>query len=97
MPASVQVTICAVVREALANAARHAGATRAEVSIVLTRRGVLVDVRDAGPSPGWQPHSGTGNGLDGLRERVALHCGTLTTGEHEGRFRVLAELRREDA
>ncbi|WP_129656338.1 sensor histidine kinase [Rothia halotolerans] len=96
VPASVQVTICAVVREALANAARHAGATRSQVSIVLTRRGIAVDVRDTGPSPGWQPHPGTGHGIDGLRERVGLHGGTLTTGEHEGGFRVLAELPREE-
>ncbi len=97
VPASVQVTVCAIVREALANAARHAGATRAQISIALTRRGFAVDVRDSGPSPGWRPHPGTGHGLDGLRERVALHGGTLTTGAHEDEFRVRAELPREDA
>lgn len=86
VPASVQVTICAIVREGLANAARHAGATRARASIALTRRGISVDVRDSGPSPGWTPHPGTGHGIDGLRERVGLHGGTLTTGASRGRL-----------
>lgn len=96
VPAGLQVTVCAVVREALANAARHAGATRVRVSVSQAKAGIAVDVRDSGPSPGWTPHPGTGHGLDGLRERVALHGGTLTTGAHEDGFRVLAELPREE-
>lgn len=95
--AGVQVTICAVIREALANALRHAGATTAHVRISTSRQRLRVDVRDHGPSPGWQPHPGTGHGLAGLRERVELHGGTLTTGPVEHGYRVTAELPIDDA
>jgi len=97
LPLGAQATACAVVREALANAARHAGATRALVSVTATEARVRVDVRDSGPSAGWRPHPGTGNGLAVLRERVGLHGGTLTTGPFEDGFRVTADIPLEDA
>lgn len=97
LPPSAQATICAVVREALANSARHAGDTHASVTIARTRRGISVDIRDTGPSHGWVPRPGTGTGLNGLRERVALHGGALTTGLFEDGFRVNAELPQEEA
>lgn len=93
--AGLQATVCAVVREALANSTRHAGSTRAQVRVSQSADGIAVDVHDSGPSPGWEPHPGTGHGIDGLRERIRLHGGTLATGPREAGFRVLAELPRE--
>ncbi|GAB3616556.1 hypothetical protein GCM10027416_11130 [Okibacterium endophyticum] len=90
----MQVTICAVVREALSNTARHAGRTSARVSVSVQGDLVRVDVADDGPSPGWRPHAGTGHGLAGLRERVALHDGVLTAGPAGDGFRLVAELPR---
>ncbi|TCP54331.1 signal transduction histidine kinase [Tamaricihabitans halophyticus] len=90
--ASAQLTVCAIVREALANSARHAGPTTA--SVTLRRAGDLirVSVHDNGPVAGWHPQPGAGHGLTGLRERLAAHRGTLTTDARDDGFRVLAEL-----
>ena len=89
---SVQLTICVTVKEALNNTLRYAGPTSA--TVLVARRGdtITVDVQDAGLRGAWQPHPGSGHGLAGLRERLALHHGTLNTGPHADGFRVLAEL-----
>lgn len=88
----VQLTICAIVREVLANTLQHAGPTSVRLSIARARDAISVDARDAGPVRGWRPHPGTGNGLRGLRERLAVHHGTLTTGPTDTGFRLLAEI-----
>ena len=68
VPAGLQVTICAIVREALANTARHAGATTARIILSRHAGGIQVDVRDDGPSPGWRPAPKIGRAS--CRERV---------------------------
>jgi signal transduction histidine kinase len=73
----VQLTVCAVVREALNNTLRHAGHAHARVEIRRDRDTIVVNVRDDGPRPGWQPQPGAGHGLHGLRERVYALDGTL--------------------
>lgn len=88
----VQLSVCATVREALTNAVQHAGPTTVHLTIARTGNTISVDVRDQGPVPGWQVHLGTGNGLRGLRERLALHHGTLTTGPSDHGFRLLAQI-----
>jgi signal transduction histidine kinase len=75
----VQLTVCAVVREAMNNAIRHAGPTRAHVSIRQDGDVVLVDITDSGATTQWTPHPGAGNGIAGLRERVAALGGTVST------------------
>ncbi|QAY69479.1 sensor histidine kinase [Xylanimonas protaetiae] len=80
IPASIQPTIVAVVREGLANAARHAGPTSVEVTIDHDPGAVTVLVRDAGPTPGWAAEPGARHGLLGLRERVAAQGGRLHAG-----------------
>ena len=90
----LQVTICAVVREALSNTARHAGRTSARVAVSARDDRVQVDVHDDGPSPGWRPHPGTGNGLVGLRERVGLHGGTMRAGAAGNGFSLVAAMPR---
>lgn len=88
----LQVTICAVVREALSNTVRHAGRTKARVAVSAKDDRIKVDVEDDGPSPGWRPYPGTGHGLVGLRERVAIRDGTLTASPAEKGFRLVADL-----
>ncbi|MBK0418235.1 hypothetical protein JD276_04220 [Leucobacter sp. CSA1] len=88
--AGVQLTICAIVREGLANTARHAGPTAASVEVRRSDDGsgpgaeVTVRVRDRGPAPAWEPQPGTGLGLAGLRERVTALGGSLSAGRVEG-------------
>jgi len=63
-----------VVSEALTNVARHAEATRAQVSIARSGDRLVLEVRDDGKG-GADASKGTG--LQGLRERVAGMGGTL--------------------
>lgn len=70
----------AVVREGLANAARHAGPTTAEVTVRDDGDVLAVEVRDEGRAPGWRPQPGTGSGLPGLAERAATLGAELIAG-----------------
>lgn len=88
----MQLTACAVVREALANVLRHAGPTTATVSVLQATDGLTVEVRDAGPHPGWRAAPGAGHGLTGLRERLVMHGGTLTVSPDGRGFRLLAAI-----
>ncbi|GAA1678306.1 hypothetical protein GCM10009745_22340 [Kribbella yunnanensis] len=89
----VQLTVCAIVREALANTARHAGPTSAEVAVRREADAILITVTDDGPGPDWVPHPGAGAGLAGLRERVGALDGTLEAGPRRGPgYQVIARL-----
>ncbi|GAA1532278.1 sensor histidine kinase [Brevibacterium picturae] len=93
----LQMTVCAIVREALSNTTRHAGRTSARVFVGAKDDHVHVEVHDDGRSGGWRPHPGTGNGLRGLRERLGLHGGTLRAGNSGEGFSLVAEMPRESA
>lgn len=88
----VQLTVCAVVREALNNTLRHAGPTHARVGVRRDGDVIVVDVLDAGTHGSWQPQSGAGHGLDGMRERLSALGGTLDAEPDEHGFRVLARI-----
>lgn len=76
----IQVAICRVVREGLANSARYCGSTTVEIGLTRTPAAVCVTVDDGGPSRAWVVRPGAGLGLVGLRERVSSLGGTLTAG-----------------
>ncbi|MCA2219163.1 sensor histidine kinase [Jidongwangia harbinensis] len=88
----VQVAVCQTVREALSNAARHAGPTRVRVHLYRDGPAVVVTVADGGPVDGWRATPGAGHGLAGLRERVTSLGGTLLAERVEGGFRVTARI-----
>lgn len=90
--AGVQLTACAIVREALTNTARHAGPAEARVALRRDGRAVLIEIEDRGPVAGWDPAPGAGHGLDGLRERVAALSGIFEAGRTAHGFRVAARL-----
>ncbi|HEX7306059.1 sensor histidine kinase [Lentzea sp.] len=91
VPEAVGLTAYRIVQEALTNATRHAPGSKASVH-VHENDGVLevVVVNTAGgPSRG----GGSGQGLVGMRERVAVHGGTLTVKSTEdGGFLVRARI-----
>ncbi|MFE9841800.1 sensor histidine kinase [Streptomyces goshikiensis] len=96
LPPTVGLTVFRIVQEALTNARKHAGGARAHVRLTYRPEGVDVEVRDdgAGARPGSaRPAAGSGYGLIGMRERVALQGGTLEAGACDGGgFRVAAVL-----
>jgi signal transduction histidine kinase len=86
----VEVTMLRVVQEALANVAKHAGASRVGVTLSYMGDVVTVDVRDDGS--GFQPGSevngaggDSGFGLTAMRQRVERLAGTLEIESEPGR------------
>ena len=66
-----------VVQEALTNTLKHAGASRARVTIRYRASELAVEVVDDGPGPPIGVLAGSGHGLVGMRERVALVGGAM--------------------
>ncbi|MEV4806877.1 histidine kinase [Nonomuraea sp. NPDC049421] len=81
LPAPVEVTAYYVVSEALANLARHSGATRGAVTGRVERGTLVVEVRDDGAG-GADPAKGTG--LTGLADRLAVVDGRLSLSSPPG-------------
>ena len=80
LPAPAAQAATRVVAEALANTARHAGPTRARVTLRRESGRLRIAVVDDGPATGWEPHPGAGQGLRGLHETLTALGGTLTAG-----------------
>ena len=80
LPAPTAQAAARVVAEALANTARHAGPTRARVTLRRESGRLRIAVVDDGPVPGWASRPGAGQGLRGLHERLTALDGTLTAG-----------------
>ncbi|MGW9514111.1 sensor histidine kinase, partial [Embleya sp. NPDC055610] len=76
VPETITVHLIAVLREALANTARHAHATRAEVHVETDGAEVWVRVRDNGIGPPTPPTRNSG--LNNMRERAETLGGTCT-------------------
>jgi signal transduction histidine kinase len=73
LPEEVEATAYFVVAEALTNVAKHAWADSATVTAVVDDHGLRVEVRDDGLGGA----RADGQGLAGLRERLATHDGRL--------------------
>lgn len=90
---SLGLSMFRLVQEALTNVLKHAGpGASASVRIHRGPAALSIDVLDDGR--GHDPASdGNGQGLTGMRERVALHGGTLLAGPlPAGGFRVSARI-----
>jgi signal transduction histidine kinase len=94
LPFAVDVAAFRIVQEALTNVTRHAGPATATVRVSYGDRDLTVQVDDDGRGP--SPHraaAGSGNGIVGMRERVAALGGDLQAGPRAGGgFRVRARL-----
>jgi signal transduction histidine kinase len=86
------------VQEALTNVLRHAGPATAMVRLSCDEDHLAVQVDDDGHGAAAQWPPVGGNGLLGMRERVAALGGRLEAGPWPaGGFRVLATLPLDDA
>ncbi|WP_406216014.1 sensor histidine kinase [Streptomyces decoyicus] len=100
LPPTVGLTVFRIAQEALTNTRKYAGDAgdaRASLQLTYHQDRVIIEVRDDGggtpPQEGTSAAGSGGYGLIGMRERVALHGGTLTVGpQTDGGFAVRAEL-----
>jgi signal transduction histidine kinase len=89
LDAVLRLAVLRVVQEGLTNVLKHAG-SQAEVSLTVRRNGegVEVSLQDNGPGAPASP----GHGLIGMRERVELVGGQLSTGPTGSGWLVHARL-----
>ena len=97
LPAAVDLSAYRIVQEALTNALKHAGQARADVVVRYGEGELDVRVADDGRGAAAGIDSarlpGSGHGLVGMRERVALFGGELAIGPRPGGgFEVRARL-----
>ncbi len=92
LPAEIDLSAYRIVQEALTNVVRHAGTGRCRVAVDYGSEELSVQVEDDGRGCAGNG-SAHGFGLVGMRERVGLLHGHLSTGPRpEGGFRVTARL-----
>ena len=92
LAAGVELAACAVIREGLANAVRHAHGAPARVLLEHTPGRLGIEVRN-GPGHKLAGSGGTGHGLQGMRERVQLWGGSMEAApSDDGGYRLRVEL-----
>ena len=91
LPQALDVSAFRIIQEALTNTLKHAGPARADVVVRYEPTAVTLEVRDSGT--GKANGHGTGHGLVGMRERVAMFGGELdAAAQPDGGFAVRARL-----
>ncbi|WP_420111391.1 sensor histidine kinase [Pseudactinotalea sp.] len=98
LPEPVAAAVAWVVREAVTNVVRHADATHCEIDVRVLEATCRVRISNDGAPAITDPIT-AGNGLRGLRERLASRGGTFDVTARGGTFVVTAEvpLREDDA
>ncbi|MGW4395605.1 sensor histidine kinase [Amycolatopsis nivea] len=95
----VDLAVFRIVQEALTNVVEHSESRHCRIVVRGLSDAVHVEVADNGPArttPRGRP--GGGQGLIGMRERIAAYGGTLTAGPAaRGGFRVVAEIPRAES
>jgi signal transduction histidine kinase len=87
LPRELEVVLLRCAQEALANVRKHAAAQHARLTLVRTDAPggqVTLTVRDDGVGLGGGAQPGSGFGLEGMRQRLALAGGSLTVSEVTG-------------
>jgi signal transduction histidine kinase len=82
LPPAIDLSAYRIIQEGLTNVLKHAQASRAEVTVRYGSDEVQIEVRDDGR--GTSTTDGLGHGLVGMRERVKIYGGEMTTGSAAG-------------
>ncbi|MEV4379866.1 histidine kinase [Streptosporangium sp. NPDC049644] len=93
LASGLDLSVYRIAQEALTNAVKHAGESEIRIMLSYHRDSVEVEVTNGSGNGETFSALSTGNGLVGMRERVALFGGTFEAGPRpEGGFRVHASL-----
>jgi signal transduction histidine kinase len=93
LPHGIDVSAYRIIQEGLTNALKHSGASQADVNVRYERRELKIEVRDNGRGGLPKAGNGAGHGLVGIRERVKIYGGEMTTDtSNEGGFVLGARL-----
>jgi signal transduction histidine kinase len=91
LPHALDLSAYRIVQEGLTNALKHAGASRADVTVRYADGRLQIEVRDDGA--GGATNDGLGHGLVGIRERVKIYGGEMTASvAPEGGYVLSARL-----
>ncbi|MFC9058490.1 sensor histidine kinase [Streptomyces sp. NPDC057074] len=95
VPARVTQNLLRIAQEALTNAARHAPGGPVGVELTFAAASITLRVRNGRATRTTSPGGGSGMGLIGMRERVALlggsvAAGPVTEGRNQGGWQVEA-------
>jgi signal transduction histidine kinase len=99
LPTGVSLSAYRIVQEALTNVLRHAGTAHASVAITYEPGTIGIEVSDDGRglAAASLGTNGSGHGIAGMHERVAVYGGSLHTGPRPGGgFIVRARIPYED-
>ncbi len=93
LPEALDLVVFRIVQEALTNCIKHAGPAHATVTVTFHEDRLELEICDDGRGqPCDRPgETGSGHGLVGMRERLALFDGEFSSGRQaDGGFRVYA-------
>jgi signal transduction histidine kinase len=82
LPRALDLSAYRIVQEGLTNALKHARASHADVILRYRPDDLQIEVRDDGK--GVEPSDGLGHGLVGVRERVKIYGGEMSTAPAAG-------------
>lgn len=81
LPPGVELSAYRIIQEALSNTLRHAPGAAAGVEVSYVLGGLGIRVVNEAATGDARPSQGAGQGLTGMRERVAMLEGEMTAGE----------------
>ena len=88
LPPAIDLSAYRIIQEGLTNSLKHARATQADVTVRYGSDELELEVRDDGR--GLTSTDGLGHGLVGVRERVKIYGGEMSTGTANGGGFVLS-------
>jgi signal transduction histidine kinase len=88
LPRGIELSAYRIVQEGLTNALKHAHASTADVTLRYGPSALQLEIRDDGI--GSSTSDGLGHGLVGIRERVKIYGGEMSTGTATGGGFVLS-------
>ncbi|MFI1678076.1 sensor histidine kinase [Streptomyces sp. NPDC020607] len=87
LPADIDLSAFRIIQESVTNVVRHAGTASCTVSVDFSEEELTIEIEDAGRGGAGPAHGsahGTGYGLVGMRERVALLHGEFSAAPRPG-------------